>query len=252
VLAAAAAAACARPAPRPPAPTPAPLATEALLGGDDRDAYARAEAERARGKALYETQRFEEAIAAFAAGYEAAPWPVFLFNIGQARRALSDCRAVFSFRRFLQEIERLAPDDPARTAAAAGVPVAQRNLAALERSCATAMKLPTTARGRRWYERRAVAATMAGGVVLAGLGGGALYFGERTARRAATARSLDEADDTMADASAWRLGGASLVTAGVALGLGAYVAHRLRPSFVDEVTVEVAGRAAIASIGGRF
>lgn len=234
---------------RPSAPA---LAPEALLGGDARDAFALAEAARARGKALYESQRFDEAIAAFAAGYEAAPWPVFLFNIGQARKQLGDCRAVFSFRRFLREVERLAPTDPARTAAEAGIPVAQRNLAALQGPCAAAMRLPAHPRPRHWYERRATLTAMLGGVTLMALGAGALGLGERAAQQAHRATSLDEAATAMDRARLWRLGGAALGVVGVGVALGSYLHHRAHPSLLDEITVEVSGRAALASWGGRF
>lgn len=246
---------CARTGKAPAAPgRPAPpaLAAEALLGGDDQDAYARAEAARLRGKALYESQRFEDAIAAFTAGYDAAPWPVFLFNIGQARKQLGDCRAVFSFRRFLREVERLAPTDPARTAAAAGVPVARRNLAALQGPCAAAMKLPARARQRRFYERRGTLTAMLGGVAVAALGAGALALGEAAAQRAHRATSLEAADAALDDARLWRLGGAALGAIGLGVTLGSYLHHRAHPSWLEEITVEVSGRAAIASWGGRF
>lgn len=246
---------CARAAKAPAAPAPpqAPaLAPEALLGGDPRDAFARAEAARTRGKELYESQRFEEAIAAFAAGYDAVPWPVFVFNIGQARKQLGDCRAVFSFRRFLREMERLAATDPARVAAEAGVPVARRNLAALQGPCAAAMKLPARARPRRWYERHGTRTAMAAGVALVGLGAGALALGENAAQRAHSATSLDDAAAAVDRANLWRLGGAALSALGVGVALGSYLHHRAHPSLLEEITVEVSGRAAIASWGGRF
>lgn len=246
---------CARSAKAPIAPplqaAPA-LAPEALLGGDAQDAFARAEAARARGKELYESQRFEEAIAAFAAGYDAAPWPVFVFNIGQARKQLGDCRAVFSFRRFLREMERLPPTDPAHTAALAGVPVAHRNLAALQGPCAAAMKLPARTRPRRWYERRDTLTAMTTGVALVALGAGALALGERAAQRAHRATSLDDAATEVDRANLWRLGGAALGTIGAGVTLGSYLYHRAHPSLLEEITVEVSGRAAIASWGGRF
>lgn len=250
---------CARSAPRPVAPVatpvarPAPaLAPEALLGGDERDAFARAEAARVRGKELYESQRFEEAIAAFSAGYDAAPWPVFVFNIGQARKQLGDCRAVFSFRRFLREMEHLAPTDPARAAAEAGVPVARRNLAALQGPCAAAMKLPARSRPRRWYERRGTLTAMTAGAALVALGAGALALGESAAQRAHGATSLDDAAAEVRRANLWRLGGGALGAIGAGVALGSYLHHRAHPSLLEEITIEVSGRAAIASWGGRF
>lgn len=227
-------------------------AAEPLLGGDARDAYAVAEAHRARGKRYYETQRYEQAITEFQAGYDTAPWPVFLFNMAQARKQLGDCRAVQAFRRFLVEIEARSPADPARVAAEPGIPVARRNLGQLEPSCATAMRLPTRPRPRRWYERRGVILAMAGGAALAGAGGGLLGWGERTARDAHAAVGLDETDRLAARATHLRLAGAAALGLGLAGITAAYVHHRTHPSFVEEITVEVGNGEATAWLGGRF
>lgn len=257
MLSVACAAGPARQRPRPSVATavaaPAPkLAPGALLGGDERDLYARAEAHRARGKALYETQHFEEAVTEFSRGYALVPWPVFLFNLGQARRQLGDCRAVFAFRRFLSDIEARSPDDPARLAAEPGVPVARRNLEALAATCATAMRLPTAPRPRRWYERPTIAAAMAGGVVLAGLGGGALALGERRARQAHDAESLSGVDDRVSSARTWRVLGGALGVCGLALSAASYVHHRRHPSLLEEITIEVGDGGATAALRGRF
>lgn len=246
------AAACAGATPRPGGPAPA----DPLLGGDARDAYATAEAHRARGKRYYETQRFEQAIAEFQAGYEAAPWPVFLFNLAQARKQLGDCRAVQAYRRFLVELEQRAPADPARVAAEPGAPVARRNLAQLEPSCATAMALPTRPRPRRWHERREIALAMASGVVVAAAGGGLMAWGEREARAAARMAArpagLDAVDDRVTRAQRLRVAGGAALALGLGGAVAAYLYHRARPTFVDEITVEVGGGHATAWLGGRF
>src|SRR4051812_5974092 len=64
-----------------------------------------------RGKEAYSAQRFEDAYREFEAGYRLSSRPLFLFNMGHARRragALGEARALF--RRFLE----LQPDSPRR------------------------------------------------------------------------------------------------------------------------------------------
>ncbi|MBK7079081.1 MAG: hypothetical protein IPH44_43125 [Myxococcales bacterium] len=215
-------------------------------------APAAAEAHRQRGIALYQTQRYEEAIAEFTAGYEVEPRPVFLFNIAQARKQVGDCRAVQAFRRFLAAVELLPVDAPARREVEDGIPFARANLERLAAGCATAMSLPTRSRARRWTERPAVIATIAGGALVAGAGAGMLALGDRAARAAHAATTLADADAELADARAWRIGGGAAIGAGVVLAAGAYWLHRRYPSFVDEVTVEVDDAGATARVGGRF
>lgn len=244
-------AACAA-SPRAPRTFGRPATEDPLLGGGARDAYATAEAHRTRGKRYYETQRFEQAIDEFQAGYEAAPWPVFLFNLAQARKQLGDCRAVQAYRRFLVELEQRAPADPARVAAEPGAPVARRNLAQLESSCATAMTLPTHPRSRRWYERSTISLAMTAGVVVAAAGGGLLAWGEREARAAHRTSGLEGVDDHVTRASRLRMAGGAALALGLGGAVAAYLYHRAHPSFVDEITVEVGGDGATAWLGGRF
>jgi tetratricopeptide (TPR) repeat protein len=64
-----------------------------------------------RGKEAYAAQRFDEAYREFEAGYRLSHRPLFLFNMGHARRRGGDpAEARALFRRFLE----LQPDSPHR------------------------------------------------------------------------------------------------------------------------------------------
>lgn len=233
------------------------LATVALLttsadAGPPPELAARAEAHRARGEALYMTQRYEEALAEFTAGYELLPLPVFLFDIAQVRWQLKDCRAVQAFQRFLIAVEALRPEDPDRIAVEEGIPWARENIATLEPSCREAMALPTRARARRWHERPGVIAILAVGVGVAAGGGGLLYLGEREAQAAHRATRLDDVDRHLDAARVRRIGGGVALGLGLATVVAGYTFHRLRPRLVDEITVEVDRGGAVAALGGRF
>jgi tetratricopeptide (TPR) repeat protein len=74
-----------------------------------RVAYAEDAAERtakrhyARGKKLYDLQKFQEALDEFQKAYDAKALPGFLFNIGQCQRNLGDYKAaVFSYKKYLK------------------------------------------------------------------------------------------------------------------------------------------------------
>lgn len=233
---------------RPRSPRP----DQGLLDARPHDASARADEHRARGKALFDTQQFERAIAEFQAGYDLVRWPLFLFNIAQARKQLGDCRAVPGFRVFLDEMQRIPADAPERAAAEPGVEVAKRNLAQLGATCPTAMALPTSPRARRWYERRGIVAAMTGGLVVAGVGGGLLALGDRAAQGARRATTLDDLDDDATRARWLRRSGGATLALGLALSAAAYVYHLRNPSLLEEVTVEVGpGRTGVA-LRGRF
>lgn len=56
-----------------------------------------------RGEKLFALGRFDDALVAYEAAFEAKAIPAFLFNIGQCHRNLGDYRsAVFSFRKYLK------------------------------------------------------------------------------------------------------------------------------------------------------
>ncbi len=79
----------------------------------DDAATKRARKHHKRGEKLFALGRFEEALVAYEAAFEASPLPHFLFNIGQCHRNLGNFdQAIFSFRKYL----KLWPDAPNRTA----------------------------------------------------------------------------------------------------------------------------------------
>jgi tetratricopeptide (TPR) repeat protein len=64
-----------------------------------------------RAEKAFNLGRFEEALAAYQAAYEALPLPAFLFNIAQCHRNLRNReQAIFFYQRYLS----LAPDAPNR------------------------------------------------------------------------------------------------------------------------------------------
>jgi tetratricopeptide (TPR) repeat protein len=84
------------------------LATPSVaLAGDKRAAAAHFK----EGRALYDAGRWDEALAAFEAGYEAFPLKGFLVNIGQCQRKLDRLEdAAASYQKFLDG----APDERLR------------------------------------------------------------------------------------------------------------------------------------------
>jgi tetratricopeptide (TPR) repeat protein len=86
-------------APKRPAPTYDPAKEKIARGHFDR-------AEKA-----FNLRKFDDALAAYQAAYEALPLPAFLFNIAQCHRNLGNReQAVFFYERYLS----LAPDAPNR------------------------------------------------------------------------------------------------------------------------------------------
>lgn len=66
-----------------------------------------------KGQKLFALRRFDEALLAYEAAFEAKPLPGFLFNIGQCHRNLGDYdAAIFTFRKYL----RADPDTDNREA----------------------------------------------------------------------------------------------------------------------------------------
>ena len=56
-----------------------------------------------KGQKLFALRRFDEALVAYEAAFEAKPLPAFLFNIGQCHRNLGDYdAAIFTFRKYLK------------------------------------------------------------------------------------------------------------------------------------------------------
>jgi tetratricopeptide (TPR) repeat protein len=94
---------------------------------DGGDALARARIHFDAGKALYQLGNYTDAIREFSAGYQLAPRPQFLINLGQAYRKLGELpKARDMYRRFVHDVP---PGDP-------DLPQAQQVLADLEREIA--------------------------------------------------------------------------------------------------------------------
>jgi tetratricopeptide (TPR) repeat protein len=88
------------------------LAFGSVAHADNADAVARARTHFEAGRALYNLGNYTDAIREFSAGYQLAPRPQFLVNLGQAYRKLGKLdRAREMYRRFLKEAP---PDDPDR------------------------------------------------------------------------------------------------------------------------------------------
>lgn len=82
-------------------------------GGDDDASVREARAHFKRGEKLFALGKFEDALAAYEAAYDANPLPELLFNIGQCHRNLEDYdAAIFSFKKYL----RLKPNASNRRA----------------------------------------------------------------------------------------------------------------------------------------
>ena len=97
----------------------AALAFLLLVGAGSRPASAEDKATRTarkhyeKGQKLFALRRFDEALVAYEAAFEAKPLPGFLFNIGQCHRNLGDYdAAIFTFRKYL----KAAPDADNREA----------------------------------------------------------------------------------------------------------------------------------------
>jgi len=87
------------------------LATGTALAEDKATKLARRHYN--KGEKLFALGRFEEALDAYEAAFEAKPLPGFLFNIGQCHRNLGDLdAAIFSFKKYL----KLSPEADNREA----------------------------------------------------------------------------------------------------------------------------------------
>jgi tetratricopeptide (TPR) repeat protein len=87
----------------------AALAFLLLVGAGSRPAHAEDKATKTarkhyeKGQKLFALRRFDEALVAYEAAFEAKPLPGFLFNIGQCHRNLGDYdAAIFTFRKYLK------------------------------------------------------------------------------------------------------------------------------------------------------
>jgi tetratricopeptide (TPR) repeat protein len=155
---------------------------------ESADDLGRAKTHFVAGRALYELGNYPEAIREFSAGHRLAPRPQFLLNLGQCYRKLGDLeQARAMYRRFLGEV---GPDDPQRAEA-------QEVLAVIERSLAEHPQPPGSVRAAAPGDAAA----------------GALVKPALASRRPFIKRH-------------WWIIPASVVVAGVGVGLGVYYGTR--------------------------
>lgn len=103
------------------------LACAARAQAQAEDPVARARTHFEAGRALYQLGNYNEALREFAAGYQLAPRPQFLLNLGQCYRKLDDLgNARLMYERYLKDAP---PSDPER-------PQAEQILAEIEKQIA--------------------------------------------------------------------------------------------------------------------
>ena len=175
------------------------LACAAAAHAQSNDDISRARTHFEAGRALYQLGNYDEALREFAAGYELAPRPQFLLNLGQCYRKLDNleqARAMYQrylhdapvsdperpqAQQILAEIDRqIADKQAAAAAAAAPPPTAPTGTTAAPASApaATATLTATAPARKPWIKRNwwiiPVGAVVVG--VAVGLG---VYYGTR-------------------------------------------------------------------------
>jgi len=175
------------------------LACAAAAHAQSNDDISRARTHFEAGRALYQLGNYDEALREFAAGYELAPRPQFLLNLGQCYRKLDNleqARAMYQrylhdapvsdperpqAQQILAEIDRqIADKQAAAAAAAAPPPTAPTGITAAPASAPAATATLTAAAPARkpWIKRNwwiiPVGAAVVG--VAVGLG---VYYGTR-------------------------------------------------------------------------
>jgi tetratricopeptide (TPR) repeat protein len=154
------------------------------------------------GRALYQLGNYTEALREFAAGYELAPRPQFLLNLGQCYRKLGDlghARAMYQrylddaprqdaerpqAQQLLAEIDQQLAADKAANAAPAKATATPGNAAAATATATATPAGPLTAsaspRARPWIKRNWWVFPVGAVVVGVGVGLG-IYYGVRAA-----------------------------------------------------------------------
>jgi tetratricopeptide (TPR) repeat protein len=90
----------------------AAMLSSVAVHAQSADTVARARTHFEAGRALYNLGNYTDAIREFSAGYQLAPRPQFLLNLGQAYRKLNDLqRARDMYKKYLDEAP---PNDPDR------------------------------------------------------------------------------------------------------------------------------------------
>jgi tetratricopeptide (TPR) repeat protein len=141
-------------------------AAEAAPKRTNDTARAEARAHHARAEKLYALGRFDEALVAYQAAYEAEALPGFLLNIAQCYRNLDRLdEAIFTFRKYLQlrpsardreDVEGLIAtleNEKAKRAEAAAAEEARREAEVKARADRALQPPPTTTRATPVYKR---------------------------------------------------------------------------------------------------
>ena len=164
--------------------------------GQVDDPLGRARTHFEAGRALYQLGNYNEALREFGAGYELAPRPQFLLNLGQCYRKLNDLdKAREYYQRYLHEAP---PTDPERAQAQQILVEIERSIAERDTAAASAAAPPPvvaatvvtpasaatlTARAapprRTWIKRNWWIVPVGAVVVGVGLGLG-VYYGTRS------------------------------------------------------------------------
>jgi tetratricopeptide (TPR) repeat protein len=125
---------------------------------DKDEALQTAKAKFKEGEEAYKLGRFDDALAAYSAAYEAKALPAFLFNIGQCHRQLGNHeRAIFFYKAFLRE----QPETPQREMVEAAIATAEEKYAAQlaeeekKRAAEEALRLKQAEKERLQAEREA-------------------------------------------------------------------------------------------------
>jgi tetratricopeptide (TPR) repeat protein len=210
----------------------------------------------ARGNRHLERREYQDAIAAYQAGYAVAYRPVFLFNIGQAKRFAGDCQgAVAAYRSFIetrpeQDLLVLAERNIGRCPVAESPPAPTPAPATQPAPTPTPPPAPTPpaprVRHSPWYEDVLGDALAGTGLISAGVGTWLFLDGRADVRRendlARDAPDSEVAANHLAAAdSAYTREkiGVILLAAGATLTTAAILRYTLRDS-TEEVPTTMA------------
>jgi tetratricopeptide (TPR) repeat protein len=204
------------------------LVGSARADGPAADTVERAKAHYRTGDALYKSGDYAAALREFAAGYELAPRPEFLVNLGQAHRMLHDPRAAISmFEKFLAstpqnnprrgEVESVLVE--LRAEAAALPPPAPP---AVETVAVPAPVAEPVRPRRHWYRDPLGGALLGVGVATLATGAGLLGYAQVALADAQT--DLDHYDRAR-DALPLRTAGIVLLASGGAVILGGVIRY---------------------------
>jgi tetratricopeptide (TPR) repeat protein len=201
--------------------------------GQPAESLERAKAHFRAGEALYQLGSYSEALREFKAGFELAPRPMFLLNIGQAYRKLGDAAAALdAFEKYLVNS---SADDPQRRAVEELIAELRRAPASAQQSlpapssvaprAAAAEASARSAPHRRWY--RDWIGGLLVGVGVGGIAVGGALFGHGNSVIGSAQQDLYH-HDLARSALPERTAGIVVLAAGGTLVLGGVIRYALR------------------------